>query len=297
MARRSGASDIGEAFEMFLDTVSNAFGGIVFISLLVTILLQLSGAAATVQQVDEALVARLEQTLTDLRGQVEDLLARQKPLDARIAAAKAVGGDDEVRREFAEAQVKKDKDEKTVKGLTDQADQLKAEIAALEAKAPKDAPPGPTRPASQLRVATAHDTERQQVAVLLSGRRMSFAFKYDAQGRPVAENDADVNVQELALPTGRPVHSFMQKPGAGFLITDAAALERELQTRLAQFHPAPGPGRAEKDCHHIMIAVWPDSYRECELLRDAFIKMKFEYGLLLMKTGEPVRTGGRAKVQ
>ena len=290
MARKSRSLDASDAFELFLDTISNAFGGIVFISLLVCILLQLSGTAATVQQVDKTVVAQIGKKLRDLSEEVARLLALHGTLDARIAAAKARGGDDAVRVKFADLKVQEEKGEKVATGLTTEVNQLKDKIAILKTKVPKEPRPAQAAPATEVRVVQGHETLKKQVGILLSGRRMSFVCQYDAQGNPVADNDAEVSVKELKEGDAV-IRLFQQKPGAGFLIADTPALEQELRKRLAPFTARPGGGKTERDCHHLMIAVWPDSYRECERLRDAVIRMNFEYGLLLMETGEPVRTG------
>jgi hypothetical protein len=286
MSKRSSSVSASEALELFLDTISNAFGGIVFISLLVCILLQFSGTAATVQQVDQPAMARLEKTLRDLRDEIARLLAIAGTLDARVAAAKARGGDDAVRVKFADLKVQEEKGEKAGKGLTDQKRGLEGEIAVLEPKVPKTSSPAQPQAVTEIRIIGGRETQKKQVAVLLSGGRMVYAFKYDAQGNAVAENDDDIDIRQDDR--GK---SFLAKPGRGFLIADAATLERELRARLAPFAARPGAGKTDEDCYHVMIAVWPDSYRECEMLRDAVIKMNFDYGLLLMETGEPIRTG------
>ena len=66
------------------------------------------------------------------------------------------------------------------------------------------------------------------------------------------------------------------------MVVDTVAFRAELKKCLDKF---------DKDSHYIVTAVWPDSYRAFEILRDEFIQMGFEYGLLLMAESEPVLLG------
>jgi len=200
MARRRGGLDPSEAFDLFLDTACNAFGGIIFISLLVCVLLQLSGVAAApddpqeVERVQRELteieqdIARLEEVRKQQIYQIGTLQPRYDPeieaLFARLA--------DELRRRQADkrdAEAKRDTAKidlaaviellrKLQRAEKDQRDTQQVLETALR-NMPASPPPKGEPP-------RARTTKMNPVEVLVSGRRLIFAKLYDSRGNPPA---------------------------------------------------------------------------------------------------------------
>ena len=81
MRRRRGMAGADQALELFLDALCNAFGGIIFISLLVCVMLQLSGKSAEPEPVDKVEQARRQMELTRLENEnakLEQLIESQE---------------------------------------------------------------------------------------------------------------------------------------------------------------------------------------------------------------------------
>ena len=68
MARRGDSMNVNEALELFLDTMSNTFGGVVFISLLVCMLIQTRGVEQNPVE-----PVRLQRDLQKLETEIQGL--------------------------------------------------------------------------------------------------------------------------------------------------------------------------------------------------------------------------------
>jgi hypothetical protein len=266
MSSRSGAADASEAFELFLDTASNAFGGVVFISLLVCILLQLTGTAGRVQEIThDPNVAIFQQQVEDLTGEVAKLLAIRGTQAAELDKARKereARGTIEVK--FADLLANKERKAEELSKLEEENKKL-------------DAEPRPRPPKRHVGGGTAQATTKKQVPVMLSAGRMCFLHKYDDRGEPLGINESQVEGKGVVQATG--VRFFSPRPGIGLKVEDTPGFDARLMQLLKNF---------SGQRHTIAVAVWPDSYREFEVLRKKISGKDFGYFLLLMKEGEPV---------
>jgi len=286
MARKSAIGDANEAFELFLDTITNTFGGIVFISLLVCILLQIRGAsgktdmeadAARARAIEIDLIAvkaeitRLEELDRRVHGQVASadqqtdprLVAEYERLNAEMQKYKA----EQARLETAEQLRKQKATDLHVQlvSLKSERDRLQQQVMELESKL-KDAQ---DRGSHKIRLPRYRATVKQQIPLAVFNQRMYFTYKYDGQGNATSRNESDFTVRPGL--SGDTI--LTPKPGLGIKITNNSDFQQQLREQFAQF---------DKDTSYIHFAVWPDSYRECEIVRDILIDMGFGYGLLLL---------------
>jgi len=295
MARRSRGADASDAFELFLDTISNTFGGVLFIALLVCILLNMSGAASESPdpQEDRIKAAHLESKLRGLLERIAHLKEEHEEQKEKIESLLGSQADKGLLVEFSKLSAAEQNELAELARKTDDVRRLNNEVVSLrqllqllrqqQAKidrelrlAGAELQNRTPQQAQRIRLPRFKETNKDQVAIFLSGGRMFMAFHYNGRGKRLSLNKSGVELDAGGK-------SVRPKPGAGWLIKDREALAKHLKVFLAQFR--------EKS-HYFALVVWPDSHAECDMLRDELIRMGFGYNLLLIKEGSPVYIGG-----
>ncbi len=281
------------SLELLLDTICNTFGGVMFIAVLVVILLQLTSREAGQQlpsQSQQSAMAEEAEKLADVRQRLQSLReakSQQVTLIDRYGTAeiKAANADYEARKQVRERlQTARDAN------LTDNANQqatvnmLTGEIAALdenlqeaereriEAKAVHDA-------MMKLRSRTTRlpmlrPTNKRRAAFFVSMGKL-----YQAQRlKPGAGFEVNtVHVEEVS--DGKET-AVVPLPAAGIQLR--AGQNAACNAALADFDPAQ---------HCLTTFVWPDSYTEFGVWRDALVAAGFEYELVPMEVDAKVYLG------
>ena len=304
-----------DAFGLFLDTICNAFGGILFISLLVCIMLQLSGKCLADPKIDEVRQARLKGELSglddeitrlmdQLAGQLGQLEMIESAADSQLLKKykllkneelrqagiyqKRTAGNDTVLIDLAEIN-------KRLGCSRKQLDELAEKYSALE----KKFKPVKARRAQVVdRGGVARMSGKTQIPVLVSGGRLIFVYKYDSRGKPISKNEDECEfVRKLV--GGKTKIEIRPKDGCGIAVDSHETVAKILADRLAKFTAAPTEqnNKKENQCHNFMLAVWPDSYKQARIFRDILISNGFDYGLILLKKDQPIGTGGANVVQ
>jgi hypothetical protein len=316
MGRRSGMSDSTDALELFLDTICNAFGGIIFISLLVCVMLQLSGDVidAKTDPHDPVRKAKLQAKLKEVQDEIDKLIAirqtqiTQLPMLKNSTDSATLDKYAKLSKRQVELEVIKNRllkvlgvkkidqetNEQFLAKLTKEEEKIEKETAEL-ATIIKKQQSAASR--ANVRTPSAKRTRKKQVPILLSGGRISFVYKHNDTGVPVAENTAEVNIVKIPGEPGKAQVFISPKPGQGVTIENTDVFAAQLTTILSKFNAKPRPGVTEANCHYLMVAVWPDSHTQFEILRDMITKKDFGYGLILMEKDGKVTTGGAGEEQ
>ena len=297
MSRRSGNDDPNEALELFLDTISNTFGGVLFISMLVCVLLQLSGSGAsgTSGEVDKVQAATLQLELDKLNSEIESTKQRLDNQTKQMKLLQTNAADPEsvdrffqlkeveqqlrdqqrtLNRQATTQQTTISKAQDRKRDIDEQMKQLqKAMLTLKEAFEQQDA-------SVKVRLPRFKATAKREIPLLLEGGRYAFVSHYDATGKVVSLNRKDMEFGQVVIPGRREQASTVKlRAGSGSLVSNADVFKRNLAQALSPFNAAHD---------YIAIAVWPDSFDQCETLRDALLEMSFEYNLILMEAGKPV---------
>jgi hypothetical protein len=287
---RRHATNAQDALELFLDTISNTFGGVVFIALLVAILIQVTDkqqreadplakrrelqtqlAASTTE------ITRLEQILAQLErleqsGGTSDNAERQTTLaviDAELSELEDLQA--ELDRELSARQQVLAKREAELAGCAGNNQRCSTELDDLKLRLEQVQNQDP----QQVRLPRFQSVDKRQIAVLISAGRLVFFFTEDQDGRYGKVNVRDLDIQ----PGGQ---EYLPRPGQGILIGDNDEFRRALRRALSRFN---------RDQDYVYAVVWPDSYSEFAILRDTLLEMQYGYGLVLMEDGEAVRLG------
>lgn len=295
--RRSGTAT--DSMDMMLDTITNAFGGIVLLALLVTLMIgqqrpDPSPTAKTGEARVRAERARTAEALASERESLKLAMASQKlQLDAF--------GDSETERLMQQLLVAQQLTEELAGRIADSRQKLEAtrlESASLEKSL--------ERSRSELRTAEEQlaaldaklDRVREQRTRTMetpreavTGKPMTVAlvrhgelFLVDANagaGRfrvnegPLARADGDTADIRLMQPHG----SWAVVPGRGVPLENSDALRQEL-------------GRIQAGDNHLVLCVWPDSFGNFSNLRDACVAHSLEHRILPIDEGPVVESYG-----
>ncbi len=281
MSRREGVQS--DSLELLLDTICNMFGGIVFISLLVAVMLQASrrSPGESVQELDapdiEILEGAVEKSRLDLERLKQARTAQQKLVGGLIpgdvASQLAEWEERAAEREELERQAQ-ELGTKNVGRVRDVArgqrlvidgkrrlEEAREELAELEKKrkamVPRTSSP---LPQSVLR------TNLEAVQVSLCYDR--FYIRHEYQGDdPVGPNLEDYVVSE----TGPDEIRIHPKPTGGILLDGSERSRQAVLERLRSFPP----GKWQVD-----VTVWPDSFDTFRAFREIISQAGYRYGMM-----------------
>jgi hypothetical protein len=319
--RRRRADD--SSLELLLDTITNTFGGILFIAILLSLLLKSSARTASeaVSRSDPLSAveqAELESRLADLQQDAERLQRRMAAapqpgdsqadesvlgkLSAAAAAVEAAVADraEAVRntldsqREAATAMDQFEmfeQDRKSVKERLAEAEHLLAaarEEAAMLAKAALqiDRPPGSTEIEQTVGLPKLRASNKSEVGLYVRFDRifMMHAWKNGERLGPNTEQFVIV-----PLPAGDGVRQVARpKPAAGMPV-NASSVAADIRRLLQAFPPQQ---------FVVSMVVFEDSFDVFQLIKAAIVQSGYEYRPIALRPGESVvDAGGRGEAQ
>jgi hypothetical protein len=315
MSRRN---DNGGSLELLLDTITNTFGGIVFLAMLVALLLRTTSRQtakgvhseppmpAVERATLEVRLAQLEQEVDDLRGLIDSRASAARVTPERIPhseladAVAALNGALAIKAQASLATLDHQRAESAanddVKSLeqgrelaeADLADALQRRVAAREEAAELarialqlDRPPGPTVIEQTVALPTLRSTTKRQLGLYVRYGRIFMMHRWRA-GQRLGPNTEQFIVTSGTPPVARP------KPQAGILV-NPDTIEREL---LAILKPFSSQGFV------VAAVVFDDSFDAFQTIKATLVALGYEYFPIPLKAGESVLdSGGRGAAQ
>ena len=293
MKRKSGSS--GDSLDLLLDTICNTFGGILFISMLVVILVN-----AASQDVSSSLPTQVDhQRLVESRRQLSDMTIKLDSL------RRAVRQTEQLRDRFTDAEGQAVIDDlqvlqDTTELLHETRDASLGELAETQELINETA-----RETARLRVAMRNaqqdlaatqrqlesevalrsrtsklprqkTTTRQQAPFFLKAGRLCSYANVDSRGN-LSRNETEVRLLEeggktFAVPVG----------GAGLMFKPDGSNVDEVTRRLEPFYESK---------YFIAIVVWDDSFEQFQIIKDAAVRGNYEYQLIPMSRDEKIYIG------
>lgn len=295
-----------DSLEMLLDTICNTFGGILFIALLVTILMQLTGqqelpldpASISPEEI-ESLVREQAQLLSEIDriranqeaddllttrlapANIQDLLARRRQLTDQLHLV-----ENRVQALLAESAHAAIDIENTLQQLSDLRTAIpeqQRKLATLEDTIEREV----EKRSMQVRLSEVRSTlGKREVALILRYGRVYLWHRYDARGNQIGLNEDDFIVldSDSSSVTVRP------NPLRGISLDGSAQARQGVSTLLATFSP---------NRHTIVVVARPDSYHAFSQIRDVVVASGFDYRLFVMSENSGVvdRGGSGGSVQ
>jgi len=275
-----------DSLDMLLDTISNTFGGIVFLALLVAILLQFNEGVIRDQQaesISQENFSALRETLDDKTAKLQNLsrvLATQrktlqefKPdqsgttvseiLELRkkknaivqqridlVAKVSRQGSENtELDRELRSIDSRRDLAQRTAARLHEE---LQAEVR---------------RRTRMARLPALRATSKREFAVVLRYNRLYFLYASELDDQQGSLNYDDFVVLADEDSTIR----VTPKPYAGLVVDESDTLDDLLKQKLVRLN--------SKELY-LAVAVWEDSFGEFSHLRNALVELGWEYRLI-----------------
>ena len=287
------------SLDLLLDTVTNAFGGILFLSILIVLMLRMTSAQTqptetTADQPSQAEMLHLQTELADARSELaqlqavstlqaefaesltdESLKARHQELQARRAKRDAAS-EERARQTDRLAQ-----EQQQNNGLREQLAHSEENLARQQARLKEMQEELAKETAARTRSASlpqAKATSKMEAAVVVRYGRAYFVHHYDSTGFPTGFNTDDL----LVLENGSSRVHLTPKPYAGIALADEASVKAALRTALASL-----PSHR----YYVGLPVFDDSFEEFGLLKKCLIDLGYEYRLIPMIDGESVVSG------
>lgn len=286
MGRRSHAQP-DDSLELLLDTITNAFGGILFLAILIVILSQ-NMSPQTLDQVE------IDPTITnDLRRQLQELEAELSALKLEAEAREVIAGnlaDQDLRKlieslkdrrlqrqeqisELTALRADMSREQKNLDSFKDREERLRGEIEEVASEIAQALGNIEKERASR-KISSPFPEERpatkSHITVTLRYGRL-YLDRYPS---------GEVNLDDFAvLDDGSDFLTVTPKPYRGIPIIEAGELSESLRKFMSNKSPA---------SEYIDISIWDDSYVEFQSLRDYLVDKKFEYRLVIVKDGDEV---------
>jgi len=268
------------SLDLLLDTICNTFGGILFISLLVVIMLNLSSdrlVSKPVSQTQQANLLRLKRELADTTDRLRLLqqsLLRQERLATTMVDPQTETLLEKLRRlQVQRAETASDKND-VLSGSSDaqveinKLSQLLSEIR--QARQQRDSLQEQVRRKQAERTETVRppkerQTTKVQVAMVLKGGKL---YSYPRKG---SRGGLEFNDDDFIQAVGPSGGYIEPKAGGGVPVNLEGPMDEKAKRKLAQF---------DHDTHYLAVIVWPDSFEHFAPLRREISSQRFEYSAI-----------------
>jgi hypothetical protein len=294
MSRSSSTIQDG-SLELLLDTICNTFGGIVFISMLVVVLLNMSGETASSQPPTEESALELQQLTAELEAaqarlrilhqatrQRDDTIQQLVSKDQLILARKLVEAEAlrTTRIEETATITKVIADhQKSVNTISQDLAERKKELESLQNQLQVQSDSMRREVESRSQNVTPPKLEElpnhRSIDMILKGGRLVALSRISESG---LENR---NADELNVSFEGGTEFVEPKTGAGVAVALDKSTKAQIQSALNQFNP---------NRHVIKIWIWPDSFAHYQVIQEILAESRFRSKL------EPVRQDTRLHV-
>jgi len=295
MSRREPSQD--GSLDLLLDTICNTFGGVLFISMLVVVLLNMTSSQVAVEppspKAQDELVEwqrrltdseeEVERLRTALRDQerIERLVLEPgleelvKRLEASQATRAALLKDKNARLDdIGKSQIEINTIAQQLEDLDKALAQANAELDSLKRELAREIEKR-TRAA---RLPAPRATTKTEVPFFLRQGRFCAYAKRDADGGLVPNHAEFEEKQDSAGKT-----YVEPRVEAGTPVDPTGANRGTLANRLDAFDPGK---------HYLAVFVWPDSFEHFAVIRDLMVEKRFEYRLVPFPENEKIYVGG-----
>lgn len=292
----SRAVEVG-SFDLLLDTITNAFGGILFLAILVVVLLRTSGHRELEQkaaELDELVLQRTDRQFAELSARRVEM-RRALQLQARIIddfapdeTRVALGDLNRSREQCGDLAARRDILLKTVQdaqremaGITNDLESLDRDLeesnrrlAALRSSLEREIESRTTT----ARLPRARRTFKTETVVIVRYGRLYVPYLTASDRFEGRLNGADV----ILVREGNSELHITPKPYAGVPLTDANTIRSALSRKLSAYDPKR---------FYLCVAIWDDSFAQFELLKETLLAMDYEYRLIPVSEGEHITEG------
>jgi len=310
MVRKQAADS---SLELLLDTITNTFGSVLFLTILVTLMLRAAGPesadsqsqkqlasvedpAVLQERIDVAFreilrlrerlatfppedptLAALESSTLRLDREADDVVAKAAEANGRLLSAQ---------RAAAEADAALGRIDRELEEIVPRAKaegsrrrRFEEEAAALAKLAVElDRPIDPVKIEQTVILPVLQVVEKKQVGLYMRYGRLYVMHQWSDAGERMGPNPGHFLVTRNA--DGSQVAKA--RPEAGF-IADAISLQREVPQLLRQFPP---------DGWTVAVVVYEDSFNQVQSVKSVLVGLGYQYDLIRAGPSNPIQDGG-----
>ncbi|MDG2470523.1 MAG: hypothetical protein P8M80_14670 [Pirellulaceae bacterium] len=281
MRRRHTTSD---SLDMLLDTITNTFGGIVFLALLIVILMNNEQPSdATDESTETAEITQTIQALTERKNALLQMQTAQQVITG-LSSTEGEKNQLQTARERAAQYAKlRDEIDQTLEKRLAISDQIQNDLTEMGAvnRQISDAETLQSKSLENLQLEIENrkkeidlpkerETQKAQTAVLVKQGRLHVLDKSLGRGRfeinkehfeECSKKDATLVITE---------GNYRARQGGGVSITDETVLLNQLN-------------KVNAGGNYLTVAIWGDSFGDFETMRDICRKLNLEYELIPMQ--------------
>ncbi len=295
--KRSNNSQ-GDSLDLLLDTICNTFGGVLFISLLVVILLNMTSKTASVtpppQASHETLVEQEEQ-LQESRQRLETMTKaleqQQRSIDKfvepgteelvreqrRQQAAHTALSEEQIERtqQIGQAQIEINETAQRMQTLSQSIAAARQQLNSVEEELGQEV----AVRSRAAKLPKQRRTTKIPVPFLMKQGHLCAYASMDQSGQLVP------NTNEAEVHTDAEGEYVVPRVSNGLKIASDGSNAQAIRNKLSAFN---------KEKHFITIAVWADSFSEFAAVKDVIVANGFEYRLAPFSDDDKVRIGTSA---
>lgn len=291
MMKRGRRIEASDPLELLLDTVSNVFGGIMFLTLLAILLIVDRGKSQldlpekaepekpTIEIAYEQLASKMDELDFALESQSRTLASVIPSEDAELQLKEF----EQFEKEIAQLRNQVERASKELEDQMLQNEQLESSREDLEKQLNEK------RAEVQAKIA---DLEKAREKAI---RRVSFSLLREASTQEVvllirygklyrltnSEDKNDVCTQDISVEGVYPDQTFQPRPEAGERIS-----QHLFEKTLRFLRPYP------PSSYHVTIAVWDDSFAEFNILRNVLVGSGYSFRTLICNKESVLGFGG-----
>ncbi len=300
------SDDNGDSLDLLLDTITNTFGGILFIAMLIVVLVSMSQPRISKMSQDSEIPTKRTPSpeyLDDLEYQLASLQRAIKFLDrswqeSRTEEAREIldevlrleeqvatltRAQDRLRQELEGHQERIEERKRTAENLERKSAQLDEVIRQLVRSIVQQREKSRVSGSSP----ALREADTAGLTVVLRYGKLYFPDQLDASGT----RRIGINLDEMVVLAEKDDEIIITpNPAAGTDATDEQSVRRRFQS----LPPARSPRST-----HIVVCVWEDSFREFATIRRVLVELGYRYRLILAAPGNRIeeRPGAKELVQ
>jgi len=295
---KRSANSLGDSLDLLLDTICNTFGGVIFISLLVVILLNMTSETASVTPPTEkshSTLVEQEERHREQRARLETLTKAVEQQQESIGKFVEPGTEELVREQqrlaAAHASLAEEQSERTLQ--ISQA-QIEVNETARRMQTVSESVAAANRELNAVKEELGQEVAvRSRAAKLPKQRRTTktpvpFLLKEGhlcAYVQVATGGQLTVNSHEAEVRTDAEGDYVVPRVANGLKITANRSNTEAIRSKFSGFN---------KQQHFITIVVWADSFKEFTAVKDVIVAEGFEYRLVPFSNNDKVRIGATA---
>ena len=269
--------DATSGLDLFLDTICNTFGGIVFISMLVVVMINTTDVSSVENK--ETTTLQKKKNFSKMRLEKLKLL---KIIQQQEEVTNILGDSSEISELLAKVKAEKATATRLQQELARLAQQLvktKADVDRISTKRKQ-------RKAKEKKLKSLEKQLQLEIAKRTKQFTLPTEMSTTLSEKPFFLKDGrlvETKKENIEIATD----GILPIPGVGIRVSDSNI--SAIQADLTKYNPK---------IHYIAVAIWEDSFAQWPIMQSAIRRKGFSYRLLLIPKDGKVMTGGSAgKVQ